>query len=78
LARLQHTSEQLNRRRFASGAYARKILNKKIPQDLADIVRYELNGPDGELAAASRRPRFARARHASRRFVASASGQCQL
>jgi transposase len=50
LARLQHTSEQLNRRRFASGAYARRILNKKIPQDLAEIVRYELNGPDGELA----------------------------
>jgi len=49
LAKLHKTGEQLNRRRFASGDYVGKVLSKKVPQALADIVRYQLSGPDGAL-----------------------------
>jgi transposase len=48
-AKLQDTREKLNRNRLVKGDYVRRLLKPKVPGALADMVRYELRGPDGAL-----------------------------
>jgi len=48
-ARLRQIEGYLNKRQYAQGAYARRQLAKAAPASIADLVRYQLRGADGEL-----------------------------